>query len=136
MSEKVLAILLVVSALALAVMGLLPTTASIVALLSIVLTVGILTYAVRGIFWATLDSCDIPVRIKGLAIGSISLIGYSPDIYLPLINAALLERYPGQAGYSIYFIGISMVGLLGAAAAWRLKIIVARRPSGSGNGKS
>ena len=134
--EKVLAILLVVSALALAVMGLLPTTASIVALLSIVLTVGILTYAVRGIFWATLDSCDIPVRIKGLAIGSISLIGYSPDIYLPLINAALLERYPGQAGYSIYFIGISTVGLLGAAAAWRLKIIVARRPSGSSNGRS
>ena len=125
--EKVLAILLVAAAIALVGMAVLPTSASIVALLSVVLLVGILTYAVRGIFWATLDSCNIPVRIKGLAIGSISLIGYSPDIYLPLINAALIERFPGQAGYSIYFIGIAAVGLAGAAAAWRLKIIVARR---------
>jgi sugar phosphate permease len=125
--EKVLAILLVAAAAALAGMAILPTSASIAALLSVVLLVGILTYAVRGIFWATLDSCNIPVRIKGLAIGSISLIGYSPDIYLPLINAALLERFPGQTGYSIYFTGIALIGLLGAASAWRLRILVARQ---------
>ena len=132
--EKVLATLLVAAAAALAGIAVLPTSASIIALLGVVLLVGILTYAVRGIFWATLDSCNIPARIKGLAIGAISLIGYSPDIYLPLINAALLEKYPGQTGYSIYFTGIAFVGLLGAAAAWRLKTIVARQAHGAGAG--
>ena len=31
-------------------------------------------------------------RVKGLAIGVISLIGYAPDIYLPLIRGALVDR--------------------------------------------
>lgn len=122
--EKVLAWLLILSSIALGCIVVLPTTAGTLALLGVVLAVGILTYAVRGIFWATLESCNIENRIKGLAIGAISLVGYSPDIYLPLINGALLERYPGKLGYSIYFAGIAAMGLVGAAAAWRLRVIV------------
>ena len=54
----------------------------------------------------------------------ISLVGYSPDIYLPLINGALLEQYPGRLGYSIYFAGIVVMGVLGAMAAWWLHVRV------------
>ena len=90
-------------------------------MLAVVLLVGLLTYAVRGIYWATLESCDVPDRIKGLAIGVISLVGYSPDIYLPLLNAALLEAYPGRTGYMIYFLGLSAMGFVGAIAAWQLR---------------
>ncbi len=125
--EKVLAWLLVAGAVSLATMVALPTTAGTGMLLTVVLIVGLTTYAIRGIFWATLDSCNIPVRIKGLAIGTISLVGYSPDIYLPLINGPLLEAYPGKLGYSIYFSGIAFMGLIGALAAWRLKTVVASR---------
>ena len=105
----------------------LPLNAGAGILLAVVLFIGLATYAIRGIFWATLDSCEIPTRIKGLAIGVISLIGYSPDIYLPLINGFLLERYPGKPGYSMYFSGIVFMGLLGTLSAWRLNIIVSRR---------
>ncbi len=125
--EKVLALLLFAATLALVGMALLPPTAAGALMLGVVLLVGILTYAVRGIYWATLDSCKVPARIKGLAIGVISLIGYSPDIYLPLINAELLELYPGRTGYTIYFLGIAAMGVVGTVAAWRLKIIVARQ---------
>jgi sugar phosphate permease len=124
--EKVLGLLMVAAAISLAMMSLLPAGAGTIALLVMVLLVGLFTYAVRGIYWATLDSCNVPARIKGLAVGVISLVGYSPDIYLPLINAELLERYPGRTGYTIYFLGLSALGLVGALAAWRLKIIVAR----------
>ena len=125
--EKVLALLLFAATLALVGMAFLPPTAAGALMLGVVLLVGILTYAVRGIYWATLDSCKVPARIKGLAIGVISLIGYSPDIYLPLINAKLLELYPGRTGYTIYFLGIAAMGVVGTVAAWRLKIIVARQ---------
>jgi hypothetical protein len=124
--EKVLGLLMVAAAISLAMMSWLPAGAGTIALLVMVLLVGLFTYAVRGIYWATLDSCNVPARIKGLAVGVISLVGYSPDIYLPLINAELLERYPGRTGYTIYFLGLSALGLVGALAAWRLKIIVAR----------
>lgn len=125
--ERVLAILLLLSAAAMMGLVFLPLKAVILLLLAVVLLIGILTYAVRGIFWSTLESCKVPARIKGLAIGLISLVGYSPDIYLPLINGKLLELYPGKLGYDIYFSGIALMGVLGALAAWRLKSLVAAR---------
>ena len=96
-------------------------------LLGMVLLIGVLTYAVRGIYWATLESCNIPDRTKGLAIGAISLVGYSPDIYLPLLNGYLLEQYPGKLGYNLYFGFITVMGVLGTLAAWRLHILVRRQ---------
>ncbi len=125
--ERVLAVLMLSGTIALASLVVLPLTASVGVLLAVVLIIGLATYAIRGIFWATLDSCQVPIRIKGLAIGVISLIGYSPDIYLPLINGFLLEKYPGKPGYSIYFAGIVFMGLLGALAAWRLNVIVSKK---------
>ena len=125
--ETVLASLLVAAAASLAGMVAVPSTTGTGLLLGVVMLVGLLTYAVRGIYWATLESCNISDRTKGLAIGVISLIGYAPDIYLPLINAALLERYPGKTGYAIYFIGLAAMGLVGALAAWRLGKVAALR---------
>ena len=118
--QHVLTILLVLASASLASIAFLPDIAGAFLVLGIVLLIGLLTYAVRGVFWSTLDSCNVPNRIKGLAIGVISLIGYSPDIYLPLLNSALLEAYPGRTGYAIYFVGLSVMGLFGALAAWQL----------------
>lgn len=118
--QHVLTILLILASASLASIAFLPDIAGTFLVLGIVLLIGLLTYAVRGVFWATLDSCNVPNRIKGLAIGVISLIGYSPDIYLPLLNSALLEAYPGRTGYAIYFVGLSVMGLFGALAAWQL----------------
>ncbi len=129
--EKTLATLMLAGSVSLAALIIVPLDASAALLLGVVLIIGFMTYAIRGIFWATLDSCNIPNRIKGLAIGVISLIGYSPDIYLPLINGVLLERLPGKTGYSIYFAGIVFMGLLGTLSAWRLHVIVSKRAVGT-----
>jgi sugar phosphate permease len=125
--EKTLGVLMLAGSIALAGLIVLPLTVHTGLILAVVLIIGLATYAIRGIFWATLDSCNIPNRIKGLAIGVISLVGYSPDIYLPLINGALLLRYPGKTGYSIYFAGIVGMGILGTLAAWYLHLRVSRR---------
>ena len=125
--EQVLGVLLVLGSVALASLAVLPLDAATALLLPIVLIVGLVTYAVRGIYWATLESCEVPDRVKGLAIGVISLIGYAPDIYLPLIRGALVDRLPGQSGYSLYFLGVAAFGLAGAVAARRLGRIAANR---------
>ena len=118
--EKVLCILLVLASLALAVMAFLPTTSASILMLVVVLLIGLLTYGVRGLYWATLGGCNVPNKIKGLAIGMISMIGYFPEFYLPLISAYLLELYPGVMGYKIYYLIISIFGVLGAYAAYLL----------------
>lgn len=129
--ERVLAGLMLSATLALASLIVLPLNAGVGVLLAVVLFIGLMTYAVRGIFWSTLDSCEIPFRIRGLAIGVISLIGYSPDIFLPLLNGALLAKFPGKLGYSLYFGFIVFTGLLGTLAALRLNSLVKKKAGAS-----
>ena len=125
--EKTLGWLLLASTFSLIGIILVPADASVTLLLAVVMAIGLLTYAVRGIFWGTLDRCDIPNQTKGLAIGVVSFIGYSPDIYLPLINGPILEAWPGRTGYTIYFGLIVITGFIGVGAAFYLQRLVAGR---------
>lgn len=118
--EKVLSILLALASLSLAMMAFLPATAATLFMLAVVLLIGLLTYAVRGLYWATLGGCNVPNKIKGLAIGIISMIGYLPEFYLPLLSAPLIEHYSDGLGYKIYYLIISLFGLVGAYAAYLL----------------
>jgi sugar phosphate permease len=118
--EKVLSVLLVLASISLALMAFLPPSAATAVMMAMVLIIGLLTYGVRGLYWATLGGCDVPNRIKGLAIGVISMVGYFPEMYLPLISAPLLESYPGTLGYQIYYSLIAACGLCGAYAAYLL----------------
>lgn len=107
-------------------LGHLNPRAGIAAIAIVVLLIGVLTYAIRGLYWSLLDECGIPLRITGLAIGLISLIGYSPDVFLPLINGWITERFPGLAGYQFYFSYIAGVSVIGAMAGVALKRMPAR----------
>ena len=94
----------------------LPGTASLVALMiaNIVLA-SIAIFAHRGIYFALLEECRISPLMTGTATGLISMIGFTPDIFMPLLGGALLDGYPGPTGYHIYFgviAGLSIVGLL------------------------
>ena len=70
---------------------------------------GVLAYALRGLIWALLEECPIPKTATGSAIGLISVVGYSPDLYVPQINSYLLSNYPIVQGYQMYFAYIACV---------------------------
>ncbi len=125
--EKVLASLMLAASLALAALAVAPVGVGVGLLLGIVLVIGFLTYAVRGIFWATLESSKVSNSVKGLAIGLISFVGYAPDVYLPKLNNFLLAAYPGKTGYAIYYLVIAGMGVLGAIAALILKRLVEQK---------
>ncbi|MBM7131628.1 MFS transporter [Dyella mobilis] len=93
----------------------------------LVVFIGLMTYAIRGLYWAVLDQCPIPERITGLAIGIISVVGYSPDVLLPLINGWITQAVPGMLGYQIYFTYVLVMGSLGVVAALALKKRIAKR---------
>jgi hypothetical protein len=82
-----------------------------------------LIYGVRGIYWATFRTCNIAPERMGLAIGLVSMLGYTPEIYLPWINTYLTTAYPGPLGFQIYFGGVAVFGFVGAALAfWLMRI--------------
>ena len=109
--NRTLAAFLIAASTAVALLAIAPHQSPQWLLLVLVFIIGFTTYALRGLYWATLDNCNISNSSKGLAIGVISMIAYTPDIYLPLVNSALLEAYPGRVGYSIYFLGLAGIGL-------------------------
>lgn len=112
----VLLLAFLLSAVSLMGMVLLPGIGSTLVLIVLILFVGLLTYAIRGLYWAILDDCNVPPHVTGLAIGIISLVGYAPDTYLPLVNGYLSDTYPGLAGYQFYFSYIAVICVLGAVA--------------------
>jgi MFS family permease len=93
----------------------------------LVVFIGLMTYAIRGLYWAILDQCPIPERIMGLAIGIISVVGYSPDVLLPLVNGWFTQTFAGMLGYQLYFTYVLVMGSLGVVAALALGRRIAKR---------
>jgi sugar phosphate permease len=96
----------------------LPLNTHTYAIIAIVLVIGYLTYAIKGLYWSLLDLCPVPRRIIGLAIGLVSFIGYMPDVLLPLYDGYLSRHYPRAQSYQIYFTSIAMCGYLGCILCW------------------
>lgn len=119
--ETVLGLTMLSASVCLLCLTVFPKLNTIYFLLGLVLLLGILTYAIRGLYWSLLDSCKVPTHIVGLAIGFISVVGYLPDIFLPMINAAIAKQYPGILSYQLYFVYIAVCGLLGAVMTFIFK---------------
>jgi nitrate/nitrite transporter NarK len=113
--EGVLSLSLVLASIGLLALAYFPSSFHHFIVLGLVLFIGVLTYAIRGLYWSLLDSCSIPTHIVGLAIGFISMMGYLPDIFLPMINAYFSKHYSGIIAYKLYFTYIALGGFVGAA---------------------
>ena len=118
-----LGVLLAVSGLSLFALIVMPSSAPWAMLVGVVAGSSALIYGVRGIYWATFRTCNIAPERMGLAIGLVSMLGYTPEIYLPWINTYLTTAYPGPLGFQIYFAGVAVFGFVGAALAfWLMRI--------------
>jgi nitrate/nitrite transporter NarK len=120
--ENTLIVTLTGSILGLLLLIILPQKTAVNILLLLVLTIGVLTYATRGLYWSILSEEKVPERVMGLAIGIISLIGYLPDIYLPWFNGLLSQSYSEDMMYRLYFATIAVSGLLGVISCFILKM--------------
>lgn len=74
-------------------------------------------FAIRGIYYALLEEGGIPLALTGTATGIVSVIGYAPDIFMPVLGGALLDRYPGALGYRFLFLFVVGMCVLGLVAA-------------------
>ena len=117
---RFLALLLLIAAGMLAVIPLLPANASVLVLLVMILCVSLVTFGIRGIYWATLDDCNVRASTRGMAVGIISIVAYTPDIYVPMIQGWCLSLWPGREGYIAYYGIFSATGIIGCLAALKL----------------
>ena len=82
-------------------------------------------FASRGVYFALLEEGNIPLALTGTAVGTISIIGYTPDIFMPVLGGVLLDKYPGAPGYRYVFLfvtGMCVVGLLATLIIMRQSV--------------
>ena len=102
-------------------LALMPATASWAWTLWIfVFPFALLAYGLRGVFWALLYNCPIPPRVMGTAIGLVSVVGYSPDAYVPQVAAWLHTHYDTTTAYRGFFAYVAGAASIGLFASWAL----------------
>jgi nitrate/nitrite transporter NarK len=77
----------------------------------------LVAFALRGIFYALLQEGGIPLSLTGTAAGVVSVLGYTPDFFMPLVGGVLMDKLPAGTGYKSLFGFIVVLGVCGLAAA-------------------
>lgn len=77
-------------------------------------------FALRGIYFALFEEGGVPVAVTGTAGGIASVVGYTPDIYMPYIGGALLDAYPAGEAYRYLFLMTVGFCTLGFLSAWAI----------------
>lgn len=86
-------------------------------LLNIVFT-GIGIYSLRALYFAVMEESKIPLALTGTAVGLVSVIGYTPDIFMGPLMGIILDNNPGAVGHQYFFYLISLFGFVGLVFSW------------------
>jgi len=88
-----------------------------------VAVVGLAVFALRGIYYALLQEGRVPMHLTGTAVGFVSVLGYTPDIFIPQLTGWLFDTYPGALGHRLFYAILAGGALAGIGATQ----LVARR---------
>jgi sugar phosphate permease len=99
-----------------ALLGLLPADAAALNIVYLNLFVTFFAvFALRGIYFALLEENRTPPYLTGAAVGLVSLVGYTPEVFFAPITGRILDANPGVVGFQHYFLflaGVAMLGIL------------------------
>lgn len=74
-------------------------------------------YAARCLYFAVMENGQIPLVLTGTAVGLISIVGFTPDIFSGPAIGYLLERSPGAVGHQQVFWMLACFSFVGGIAA-------------------
>jgi len=76
-------------------------------------------FGLRGIYFALLEEGSVPAATTGTAVGIVSVLGYSPDVFFTVLAGWLLDTYPGAEGYRLFNLLMAGFAILGLVASMR-----------------
>jgi len=94
-----------------------PTTTLLFFMSVVVIAAGV--YATRALYFGVMQVGKIPLTLTGTAVGLISLIGYTPDVFAGPAYGMLLDAHPGEeVGHQHVFWMLSAFAFVGGVAAY------------------
>jgi nitrate/nitrite transporter NarK len=89
-----------------------------------VLFCGVAMFGLRGVYFALLQEGAVPPELTGTAVGVISVIGFTPDVFIAPLMGVLLDGAPGALGHQRFFtflFGTACAGLMAALLLMRVR---------------
>ncbi|MBT5699860.1 MAG: MFS transporter, partial [Gammaproteobacteria bacterium] len=77
-------------------------------------------FALRGLYFALFEEARVPIVMTGTAVGLVSVIGYTPDIFVALVAGIMIDANPGTTGHQHFFMFLSAFAAIGLAVSFAL----------------
>ena len=77
-------------------------------------------FGLRALYYALFEEAKVPTAVTGTAVGLVSVLGYTPDIFVSYAGGVLLDRSPGLAGHQHYFYFLAAFAAIGLLVSFIL----------------
>jgi nitrate/nitrite transporter NarK len=78
-------------------------------------------FALRGVYFALLEEGGLPFVLTGTVTGVVSVVGYTPDVFMPLTGGIILDSLPDDLRYRVLFAFIALLCIVGLLASLMVK---------------
>jgi sugar phosphate permease len=96
-------------------------------LFAMVVAISAAVFGLRGLYFAIFDEAGVPAALTGTAVGLVSVVGYTPDIFMGPLNGYLTDTYPGAEGHQYFFGAMACSAVLGLFCTLGFRYLSARR---------
>lgn len=93
--------------------SLVPGGAGVVVVYGSLLVSMFAVFALRGVYFALLEENKVPRHLTGAVAGTVSFIGFTPEIFFGPVTGRILDANPGAVGHQNYFLFLAAVAALG-----------------------
>jgi nitrate/nitrite transporter NarK len=93
-------------------------------------------FALRGVYFAIFGEAKVPLEVTGTAIGVVSVVGYTPDVFFGPMMRYLLDSAPGVPGHQQLFVVLAVFSAVGGATTLAFQWLVGQTSETSTAGSS
>ncbi len=98
----------------------LPSSYGVDLIYATILVTFVAVYGIRGVYFALIEETKIASHVTGTAVGLVSVIGFTPDIFFASIAGRILDASPGAAGHQHFFLMLTLFSVMGMLATLML----------------
>lgn len=82
------------------------------------------TYSLRGLYFAIIEETKIPIQLTGTLVGIISVVGFTPDIFMSLFVGYMLGENPTIIEYENLYSLFTLIPIIGLFAAFGFRKVI------------
>ena len=101
-----------------------PVPGAVWVLLSNMLLGSTAIFGLRGLYFALFEEEKVPAAVTGTAVGLVSVLGYTPDVFVNLAGGVILDHSPGLLGHQHFFMFLAVFAVIGLIASFTLTRIL------------